>query len=102
MHVSWLIFLGYCVAVNAIAFGMFAWDKFRAQESGWRISEASLLFVALIGGSIGAVFAQYRLRHKTRKEPFRSILFGICVLQAFLVPLFIYPASRNAILLNLM
>jgi uncharacterized membrane protein YsdA (DUF1294 family) len=46
-----------------------------------RISEASLLFVALIGGSVGAIIAQQTLRHKTRKEPFRSVLWGISVVQ---------------------
>ncbi|WP_237352587.1 DUF1294 domain-containing protein [Rhizobium leguminosarum] len=45
----------------------------------------SLLFLALIGGSLGAVAAQQLLRHKTRKEPFRSILAAILILHGALI-----------------
>jgi uncharacterized membrane protein YsdA (DUF1294 family) len=33
--------------------------------------------MALIGGALGAVAAQQMLRHKTRKEPFRTRLWLI-------------------------
>lgn len=40
---------------------------------GRRIAEHTLLASVLIGG-LGAWMAQHLLRHKTRKEPFRSRL----------------------------
>ena len=44
-----------------------------------RIPESTLLLVALIGGSAGAIAGQQYWRHKTRKELFRTMLFGIAV-----------------------
>ncbi|WP_439471996.1 DUF1294 domain-containing protein [Brevundimonas sp.] len=59
------------------AFGLFWFDKVQARNGDWRIRERSLLIMALFGG-IGAWFAQHLLRHKTRKEPFRTLL-GVAV-----------------------
>ncbi|MGX9443556.1 DUF1294 domain-containing protein [Nitrobacteraceae bacterium UC4446_H13] len=50
-----------------------------------RIPESKLLFFAPIGGSAGAILGQQLFRHKTRKEPFQSILFGISTLHATVV-----------------
>jgi uncharacterized membrane protein YsdA (DUF1294 family) len=41
-----------------------------------------LLTLATIGGVFGAIYAQQSLRHKTRKEPFRTQLNVIAVLEA--------------------
>ncbi|ARO29990.1 hypothetical protein NXC14_CH02044 [Rhizobium sp. NXC14] len=72
------------LALNLIAFSIYFLDKQPARNGGWRISERSLLTLALIGGSLGAVAAQQILRHKTRKEPFRSILAAILILHGAL------------------
>ncbi|HEY6631636.1 MAG TPA: DUF1294 domain-containing protein [Rhizobiaceae bacterium] len=72
----------WLAAVNVGAFAAFGADKSFARNGSRRISENTLLWVALAGGSIGAVGAQQLFRHKTRKEPFRSLLYGIVVLQA--------------------
>lgn len=61
------------------------WDRQAARNGEWRIRESTLLSLALVGGSMGAISAQRLLRHKTRKEPFRSILLSIVILQAGLV-----------------
>ena len=67
--------LGYLGAVSALAFALFAADKALAARPGAaRIPERRLLWAAAIGGTPGAVAAQRLLRHKTRKEPFRSRL----------------------------
>lgn len=93
------IAFGYLLAANLLAFGMFALDKSSSQVGGRRISEVSLLFVALVGGSIGAMVAQHFLRHKTRKEPFRSALFTIIAVQCFMLPVLLYPPARRGFLL---
>jgi uncharacterized membrane protein YsdA (DUF1294 family) len=68
------------LALNLTAFSVYFLDKQAARHGRWRVSERTLLMLALVGGSIGAVSAQRLLRHKTRKEPFRSILLAILLL----------------------
>ncbi|WP_349433948.1 DUF1294 domain-containing protein [Pararhizobium sp. A13] len=68
--------------LNVITFCVFWWDKRAARGNSWRVAESQLLSLALFGGSIGAWAAQRLLRHKTRKEPFRTRLITILVLHA--------------------
>ncbi len=63
-------FLGYLFLVNALAFLLMLADKRKAQKKLWRIPEATLMTVAAIGGSIGALAGMYTFRHKTRKPKF--------------------------------
>ena len=51
------IAIAVLLVVNSLAFWMFYWDKWCAENDHWRISEAGLLLVALIGGSAGAITA---------------------------------------------
>ena len=44
----------YLLAINAVAFIMYGIDKYKAKKAKWRISEATLLLLAVLGGSIGA------------------------------------------------
>lgn len=67
------------LALNALVFSVYFLDKQAARHGRRRISERTLLTLAFIGGSLGAVCAQKLLRHKTQKEPFRSILKAIIV-----------------------
>ena len=71
----------WLAAANVMAFAAFGLDKKLARNGSRRISENTLLWLALVRGSIGAVGGQHLFRHKTRKEPFRSLLYGIVVLQ---------------------
>ncbi len=73
------------LALNLIVFIAFWQDKRAARKGDRRIRERKLLLLALLGGSLGAVTAQHLLRHKTRKEPFRSLLLGIVIAQVGLV-----------------
>lgn len=70
--------------VNATAFAAFGWDKRCAMTGARRIPERTLLGLAAIGGSLGAVAAQQVFRHKTRKEPFRTLLWMILAGQTVL------------------
>lgn len=67
--------------LNAAAFAAFGIDKSRARAGERRVSEATLLTFALLGGTAGAYAGRRTFRHKTRKQPFSSQLHTITVLQ---------------------
>ena len=77
--------LGYIIVVSALTYLAFANDKRRAVAGERRVPEATLLLLAGLGGWPGAKLAQLRLRHKTRKQPFR-LLLNLCGL---LLPIWI-------------
>ena len=54
-------------------FGLFWFDKTQARSHGRRVRETTLLLAAMVGG-VGAWAGQRLLRHKTRKEPFKTLL----------------------------
>lgn len=64
------IILLYLAAINLIAFASFSRDKWKAKRGGRRISEATLLSLAAIGGSFGAWAGMYLFRHKTLHKKF--------------------------------
>ena len=68
-------------AVNVWTFMLFGFDKIRAEEGSWRISEAALLNWSFLGGTLGAYAGRAIFRHKTRKQPFCSNLHGIAIFQ---------------------
>ena len=64
------VLTAYLVLVNAAALALMLADKQKARRGVWRISERSLIGIALIGGSIGAIIGMYLFRHKTRHLKF--------------------------------
>ena len=76
-----MVVLCYLAGINLVAFLAFGEDKRRAAKHLWRISEATLLSLAVIGGAAGALAGMHVFRHKTRKPKFR---FGIPVLELML------------------
>lgn len=72
----------YLIGVNIAAFTLMGWDKDSARRGERRIPESTLLTLAAIGGSVGAVAAQQAFRHKTRKQPFAGRLLTIVALHA--------------------
>ena len=65
-------------------FCLFWFDKAQAVDHGQRVRESTLLQAAVVGG-LGAWFAQHLLRHKTRKEPFRTRLGVIVIFHLALI-----------------
>ncbi len=66
-------------AGSVITFATYAFDKSAAQRGAWRTSERTLHLLSLVGGWPGAIFAQQKLRHKSKKQEFRFV-FWITVL----------------------
>ena len=60
----------YLIIINVLAFVMYGIDKRKAVKGRWRISEAALLAVAALGGSLGSLLAMELFRHKTKHKKF--------------------------------
>ena len=106
-----LCILAYLIAVSRLAYHAFAHDKLLAmansgvprskeyaQHKMWRTPEAKLLFYAMIGGWPGAKYAQKKLRHKTRKQPFARQLNEVGMVQGAALGLFILIATAMTLL----
>lgn len=80
-----LIVAFYLIAINLISFAAYGIDKRRAKLGKWRISEAVLLILALIGGAVGAMIGMQTFRHKTKKPKFYIGVPVIFVLHLILI-----------------
>ena len=81
------ILLIYLLAANIVTFVVFGIDKYKAKRGLWRIPEASLLTMAVIGGSIGAWLGTKVWHHKTLHKKFK---YGIPLIIAIQAALAIY------------
>lgn len=79
----------YLISINILAFVLYGVDKFKAQRGLWRISEAMLLGVAVIGGSVGAFLGMKLFHHKTKHPQFSIGLPLIFLVQAVLATVLI-------------
>ena len=75
------IALIYLAVINVVTFFMYGIDKWKAKRSKWRISEATLLGMAVIGGSIGAWLGMKTWHHKTLHKKFRYGEPAIIIIQ---------------------
>ena len=75
----------YLIAINVITFFLYGIDKMKAQRSKWRIPEAVLLGLAVIGGTIGALFGMRVWNHKTKHKIFKYGLPLLLLLQILLL-----------------
>ena len=77
----------YLLAINIATFLLYGIDKYKAKKGKWRISEATLLTMAAIGGSIGAWAGMRLWHHKTMHKKFK---YGIPVIMIMQVCLVVY------------
>ena len=75
------IALYYLLAANLLTFVTYGIDKYKARHNKWRIPEATLLLLAALGGSIGALLAMRVFRHKTLHRKFRYGVPAILLVQ---------------------
>ena len=88
------IILGYLLAVNITSFLLYGIDKYKAKKGRWRISEATLLLMAVIGGSIGAWGGMRIWHHKTMHKKFK---YGIPIIIIMQVALAVYLHTTNLV-----
>ena len=77
--------LYYLIVITIVTFLVYGIDKWKAKQGSWRISEASLLILAVIGGSIGALFGMRVWHHKTMHKKFKYGLPLILLVQIALI-----------------
>ena len=75
------IAIAYFLLVNIVAFIAFGVDKFTAKKIRSRIPEFTLLLLAAIGGSVGALLGMKVFRHKTLHAKFKFGVPAILVVQ---------------------
>ena len=75
----------YLLAINAVTFITYGIDKYKAKKAKWRISEATLLLLAVLGGSIGAWMGMKVWHHKTMHKKFKYGIPAILLIQIALM-----------------
>ena len=78
----------YLIAINVCTFLIYGIDKWKAKRSKWRIPEATLLGLAVIGGSVGAWLGMKVWHHKTMHKKFLYGVPAILILHLLLVVYF--------------
>ena len=84
----------FLLAINIATFLLYGIDKYKAKKSKWRISEATLLTMAAIGGSIGAWAGMRLWHHKTMHKKFK---YGIPVIIIMQIALVTYLHTNNIV-----
>lgn len=91
-----LFIVVYFATVNLLVFALMGIDKRKAIKGAFRIPEATLFIIAIIGGSIGSIAGMYTFRHKTRHFKFVYGMPAILVVQILLIIL-LFNAPFNLI-----
>ncbi len=92
------LLISYVIIMNIIGFALMGIDKHKAKKRAFRIPEATLFTVALIGGSIGSILGMYTFRHKTRHRSFVYGMPAILIIQVILVILILTAPIEIAII----
>ena len=61
----------YLIIINIVTFLVYGIDKWKARKAMWRVREASLFMLAVLGGSIGAWLGMKVWHHKTQHKKFK-------------------------------
>ena len=76
-----LILIAYIIGINLIGFFIMGVDKQRARKRAFRVPEATLFLIAIIGGSIGSIVGMHLFHHKTRHWYFVLGFWALTLLQ---------------------
>ena len=79
------LILIYLAIINVATFFTFGIDKLKAKRSKWRIREAALLMLAVLGGSIGALLGMKVWHHKTMHKKFKYGVPAILIVQMAII-----------------
>ena len=82
-------FVLYLIGINVLTFLLYGIDKWKARRGKWRIPEDTLIWLAIVGGSIGALLGMNLFRHKTQHKKFTLGVPAIFVAQITLIYFFL-------------
>lgn len=68
------IIYAYFLIINVVAYFSYGIDKRRAIKNRYRISEAYLLSLSLLGGFVGSSLGMKHFHHKTKKVYFKLVI----------------------------
>jgi uncharacterized membrane protein YsdA (DUF1294 family)/cold shock CspA family protein len=91
-----VVFATYVVA-SLITFMVYAVDKSAARKGGWRTPENTLHMLSLVGGWPGAIVAQQKLRHKSKKQSFRVVFWATVIVNCGAFIWFFTPSGAAAL-----
>ena len=75
----------YLIIINIITFIIYGIDKEKSKKNKYRISEKTLIILALIGGSLGALLGMYTFHHKTKKKKFTILIPLILIIWIYII-----------------
>ena len=75
----------YLIIVNIVGFAIMGIDKRKAIKRSFRVPEATLFIIALIGGSLGSIIGMRVFRQKTRHWYFVVGMPAILLIQIALL-----------------
>ncbi len=87
--------LAFYMVVSIITFTVYAIDKSAATKGTWRTSESTLHLLSLVGGWPGALVAQQKLRHKSKKQFFRFVYWITVALNCALLSWLLIPIGGS-------
>ena len=64
------VLIYYLLGINLLTFFIYGIDKWKAKRNKWRVPEATLLMLAALGGSVGALLGMFVFHHKTKHKKF--------------------------------
>ena len=85
MNILYCCLAYYFLAINTVTFIVYGIDKYKAKRDKWRISEFTLLMLAVLGGSIGAWIGMRVWHHKTMHKKFKYGIPAILLIQIVLM-----------------
>ncbi|MDG3085962.1 DUF1294 domain-containing protein [Vibrio hannami] len=92
-----VILIPLYLALSLLTYLMYAWDKQAALDGKRRTPENTLHILSLIGGWPGALLAQFLLRHKSRKQPFKFVLWVTIVMNICMFIWLFTDSGRNLV-----
>ena len=87
--------LAFYMVVSIVTFTVYAIDKSAATKGTWRTSESTLHLLSLVGGWPGALVAQQKLRHKSKKQFFRFVYWITVALNCALLSWLLIPIGGS-------
>ena len=93
-----LLIACYLVAINVVTFVMYGIDKWKAKHNKWRIPEATLLGLAVVGGSVGAWLGMKVWHHKTMHKKFK---YGIPLILMAQIVIVLLTSCRSKQMMDL-